>query len=153
MRIILEREMKRASQRSHHRRTPPLHVCDAACLCTRCLTHAAHRCPPTRLLLALRSFPANCGIPPPPPLLAVGLLLFLVVVVVPVPCAAFLASSTSGSARSSCPPLVLGAVPHPPPRLDPYCIGGGRGYLGGVFATSWVSQSRCAGILGVVAAL
>jgi hypothetical protein len=122
-------------------------------LCAHWRTIPAHLRLPARCLWVSRLFPVIWRFPPPPPVAAVGLWLVLVVVVAPVTCVTI----------SGVPDVRVGALEPPSARawrraasaashrspLDQ----GGQGCLVGLVGTSWVSQSRCAGILGAAAAL
>jgi hypothetical protein len=153
MRNILEKEIRRARRRSRHRRTPPLHACNAGYHCTRCLTHPACHRLPARLLSAPRSFPTTTSIPPPPLVVAIGLRLALGIVVVPV----------ARVAVSGIPNIGVGRLEPPSARAWRRAASaasfrsashrGGQGCLRGLTATLWVSRSHFVGILGVAAAL
>jgi hypothetical protein len=152
MRNILE-EGWGGRQRSRCCPTLTMHAHAAGHPCAHWRTISARPRPPTRRLSALWPFPTTCGIPPLVLVAAVGLRLFLVVVVVPV----------TRMAVSGVPDVGVGA-------LEPPCTCAcrratsaassrspshweDRGSFWGLNVTSWVSRSRCAGILGVAVAL
>jgi hypothetical protein len=108
-----------------------LHARTVGYLCAPCPTHPAHRCPPSRLLSALRLFPTACGIPLSVLVGTVGLRLALVVVAVPV---ASVAISGIPDVRVGAlvPPYACAcAAPHLLSRLEPRRIGGIGVTLGG----------------------